>query len=108
MNKTGMFLPKKIEKTITPSSGVGKAVFAVGIAALVLGSAFLLRTYTINHFTLWTKAPNVTGIAILPEDGFKMDHRMADILALKEVQDRMEATNTISSTSSRRTTSCRA
>jgi hypothetical protein len=91
MKNTGMFLPKKIERAITPSSGVGKAAFAIGLAGLVLGSAFLLRSYTINHLTLWTKAQNVTGIAILPEDGFKMDHRMGDILALKEVRDRMFA-----------------
>jgi protein-S-isoprenylcysteine O-methyltransferase Ste14 len=89
MDKTGMFLPKMIERAITPSSGPGKAVFAAGIAVLVLGCAFLLRTYTIDHLTLWTKAPNVACIAILPEDGFKMDHRMPDILALKEVRDRM-------------------
>jgi protein-S-isoprenylcysteine O-methyltransferase Ste14 len=89
MKKTGMFLPKKIEQAITPSSGFGKAAFALGIAVFVLGSAFLLRTYTIDHLTLWTEVPNVAGIAILPEDGFKMDHRMPDILALKEVRDRM-------------------
>jgi len=89
MKKTGMFLPKKIEQAITPSSGPGKAAFAVGIAAFVLGSAFLLRAYTIDHLTLWTKAPNVAGIAILPEDGFKMDHRMPDVLALQEVKDRL-------------------
>ena len=91
MNKTGMFLPKKIERAITPSSSLGKTAFAIGLAALVLGSAFLLRSYTINHLTLWTKAQNVTGIAILPEDGFKMDHRMGDILALKEVSARIVA-----------------
>ena len=89
MKKTGMFLPKKIERAITPSSSLGKAAFAIGLAAVVLGSAFLLRSYTINHLTLWTKAQKVAGIAILPEDGFKMDHRMGDILALKEVRDRM-------------------
>jgi protein-S-isoprenylcysteine O-methyltransferase Ste14 len=89
MKKTGMFLPKKIESAITPSSNIGKAAFAIGLVGLVLGSGFLLRSYTINHLTLWTKAQNVTGIAILPEDGFKMDHRLGDILALKEVRDRM-------------------
>jgi protein-S-isoprenylcysteine O-methyltransferase Ste14 len=89
MNKTGMFLPKRLEETITPSTGLGYTAFAIGIAALVLGSAFLLRSYTIGHLTLWTDARNVTAIAILPEDGFKMDHRMGDILALKEVRDRI-------------------
>lgn len=91
MKKTGMFLPRGIEQAITPSSMGGKAAFALGFAALVIGSAFFLRSYTINHLTLWTKTQNVTGIAILPEDGFKMDHRMTDILALKEVSDRLLA-----------------
>ena len=92
MKKTGMFMPREIERAITPSSGIGKAAFAIGLAVLVIGSAFLLRSYTINRLTLWTKAnQNVTGIAILPEDGFKMDNRMGDILALKDVRDRMVA-----------------
>ena len=91
MSQTGMFLPKGLEQSIAPSSPSGKIVLAIGFAAAVLAASFLLRTYTINHLTLWTKAQNVTGIAILPEDGFKMDHRMADILALKEVKERMQA-----------------
>lgn len=93
MMKTGMFLPKKIENAITPSSDLGKTVFALGLAVVVLGGAFLLRTYTIGQLTLWAKAPNVVAIAILPEDGFKMDHRMPDVLALKEVKERMTGDN---------------
>ena len=90
MSKTGMFLPKAVEKTLTPASPLGKVALAVGFAGVVLGSAFLLRAYTIDQLTLWTKAPNVTGVAILPEDGFKMDHRMGDILALPEVKERVQ------------------
>ena len=91
MKKTGMFLPQSIEKAIAPTSAAGKTLLILGLAAVVLGSAFLLRAYTISHLTLWTKSPQVTGIAILPEDGFKMDHRMNDILALTEVKKRMDA-----------------
>lgn len=90
MKKTGMFLPRTVEKSLTPASYLGKVVLAFGFAGLVLGGAFLLRAYTISNLTLWTKASNVTGLAILPEDGFKMDHRMDDILALKEVKERMQ------------------
>ena len=32
----------------------------------------------------------MTTVAILPEDGFKMEHRMADILALPEVRQRLK------------------
>lgn len=92
MDKTGMFLPRGIERAVLPSSRIGKALFACGLSGCVIGGAFLLRTYTIHHLTLWTQAPNVTGIAILPEDGFKMEHRMPDILGLTEVQARLEDT----------------
>jgi protein-S-isoprenylcysteine O-methyltransferase Ste14 len=90
MRKTGMFLPKGLEKSLTPSSTLGKVVFAVVFAAVVIGGAFLLRAYTINHLTTWSKARNVTAVAILPEDGMMMDHRMSDILALQDVRERMQ------------------
>jgi len=90
MSTTGMFLPRGLEKLLTPSSTFGKIFFAVGSAAVVIGTAFLLRTYTISQLTTWTKAQNVTAVAILPEDGVMMDHRMSDILALKEVKERTQ------------------
>ena len=90
MEKTGMFLPKRIEQAITPSTRIGKIILSFCLALCVMGTGFMLRAYTINHLTLWTKSANVTGIAILPEDGFKMEHRMGDILALKEVRERMQ------------------
>ncbi len=91
MKKTGMFLPRSIERSLMPSSGIGKAALALCFAAVILGAAFLLRAYTINRLTLWTGAPNVAAVAILPEDGFKMEHRMASILALPEVKERLQA-----------------
>jgi protein-S-isoprenylcysteine O-methyltransferase Ste14 len=90
MVKTGMFLPKWLEGSLTPSSTIGKVVIASALAGIVMSGAFQLRAYTINNLTLWTKARNVVGLAILPEDGFKMEHRMAEILSLKEVKDRMQ------------------
>ncbi len=89
MSRTGMFLPRGLEKALTPSSPLAKVLFTLVFAGVVMGSAFLMRSYTINQLTLWTKDPNVTAVAILPDDGFKMDHRMADILALQEVKERM-------------------
>jgi protein-S-isoprenylcysteine O-methyltransferase Ste14 len=90
MGKTGMFLPDRLERLIAPKSNAGKALFMLGLCVLVIGAAFLLRAYTISHLTLWTKAPNVSAIAILPEDGSMMDHRMADILGLSRVKDRIQ------------------
>jgi protein-S-isoprenylcysteine O-methyltransferase Ste14 len=90
MEKTGMFLPKIIERLIVPQKSVGKVMLALGFGVFIIGTAFLLRAYTISHLTLWTKVPNVAALAILPEDGFKMDHRMADILNLNEVKDLLQ------------------
>jgi len=90
MNKTGMFLPRNIEQLIAPSSALKKAALMTGFVAIVLGCAVMLRAYTISTLTMWTDARNVSAVAILPEDGFKMDHRMADILALPDVKVRLQ------------------
>jgi protein-S-isoprenylcysteine O-methyltransferase Ste14 len=90
MNKTGMFLPRNIEQLIAPSSALKKSALMIGFVAVVLGCAVLLRAYTISTLTMWTGARNVSVVAILPEDGFKMDHRMADILALTDVKARLQ------------------
>jgi protein-S-isoprenylcysteine O-methyltransferase Ste14 len=90
MEKTGRFLPKAIEQAATPSTRSGKILLSLCLVLIAMGAAFSLRAYTISHLTLWTKAENVTGIAILPEDGFMMDHRMEEILELKEVRERMQ------------------
>ncbi len=89
MSKTGMFLPAGIERIIATSSALQKTLRIAGFAAITLGCAFLLRAYTINMLTMWTGGKNVTAVAILPEDGFKMDHRMADILLLQEVKEQL-------------------
>ncbi|HTG00534.1 MAG TPA: isoprenylcysteine carboxylmethyltransferase family protein [Nitrospirota bacterium] len=90
MSKTGMFLPHRLEQVLMPSSGLMKTVFLVGFVAATLGCAALLRMYTINTLTMWTGSKNVAAVAILPEDGMKMDHRMADILATPEVKSRLQ------------------
>ena len=38
---------------------------------------------------MWTGGRNASAVAILPEDGFKMDHRMAEILAAPQVKERL-------------------
>ncbi len=90
MQKTGMFLPGRIERAVTPSSKPMKALFIMGFMAVTLGCAAMLRMYTINTLTMWAGAKNVAAVAILPEDGFKMDHRMGDILAAPEVKEELQ------------------
>ncbi len=90
IENTGMFMPKGVEKLLIPSSRIGKAALSFGIIAFFLGGAFLLRSYTINTLTLWTGAHDIIAVAVLPEDGFRMEHRMSAILALPEVQKRIQ------------------
>jgi protein-S-isoprenylcysteine O-methyltransferase Ste14 len=89
MGKTGMFLPRPLEKSLSPSSPFGKIIFAVGFGGAVIVIAFLFRAYTISRLTIWSGAQNVTAVAILPEDAFMMDHRMAAVLALKDIKERI-------------------
>jgi protein-S-isoprenylcysteine O-methyltransferase Ste14 len=89
MEKTGMFLPKKIEKLVVPSSAFGTAALFVVLSAITIGSAFFLRDYTVNHLPIWTDA-NVSALAVIPEDMQKMEHRMPDILGLEEVRSHLK------------------
>jgi protein-S-isoprenylcysteine O-methyltransferase Ste14 len=89
MEKTGMFLPKRIEKRIAPSAALGKMALFVLIAAFTIGSVFSLRYYTIRHLPLWT-SPNIVALAIIPDDTQRMEHRMNDILSIGEVRTRLK------------------
>ena len=90
MNATGMFLPRRLENLLAPASLPGKLAGGLVFWAVVLGGAFCLRAYTIDHLALWQGAPKVTGVAILPEDGAMMDHRLGAVLGLPDVRARLE------------------
>lgn len=89
MDRTGMFLPKKIEHHVSPSTVLGKITLFVLIAAFTVGGAFFLRDYTVRHLPLWTDT-NVVALAILPDDLGKMEHRMGDILKMEKVKTRLK------------------
>lgn len=55
----------------------------------ILGGAFALRTYTIHQLPLWSNR-TVTALAILPDDLFKLQHRMASVLEIPAVKDRLK------------------
>jgi hypothetical protein len=90
MDRTGMFFPAGVERALAPSSQLGKGLLASGLSILVFCAPFLLRAYTVRHLTLWTGIQNASVLAILPEDGPMMDHRMGDVLALEEIRSRMK------------------
>jgi len=88
MEKSGMFLPRPLERLVLPFSASGRFLAWLVLAGLALGSAFGLRYYTIHHLSMWERN-NVAALAILPEDGFKMEHRLGDILELPEIRRRL-------------------
>jgi len=89
MDKTGMFLPKRIEKYCTPLSVTGEMVLFVLIVVVTIGGAFFLRDYTVKHLALWTES-NVTTLAVIPEDMQKIEHRMPDILNLEQIRSHLK------------------
>jgi hypothetical protein len=90
MERTGMFLPRNIERRVLPGSAGGKAGVFVLISVLVLGGAFALRDYTVRHLPLWEGA-NVAALAVNPDDAGMMDYRLPEVLRLPEVRERLAA-----------------
>jgi hypothetical protein len=88
MEKTGMFLPKRVEQRLTPRSATGRAAIFLLISALVIGGAFALRAYTVAQLPFWTDG-NVVALAVNPDDVIMMEHRLPDILSFPEVRARM-------------------
>ncbi len=88
MERTGMFLPRRIEKILVPHGAVGVLAMFALITILTIGGAFFLRDYTVKHLPLWSDS-NVAALAIIPDDMMKIEHRMPDILRMDEVKTRL-------------------
>jgi protein-S-isoprenylcysteine O-methyltransferase Ste14 len=88
MDRSGMFLPKRMERILGFSTAAGRLVLFVVLSAAALGGAFLLRDYTITHLPLWTEG-NVAVLPISSGDEPMLQHRMGDILQLEEVKSRL-------------------
>jgi hypothetical protein len=93
MTRTGMFFPRAFESIVDripfPRSKVLRpALGLVLLAVVTIGGAFVLRAYTIPRLPLWSEG-RITALAILPGDTTMLDHRMANILKLPEVQSRL-------------------
>jgi protein-S-isoprenylcysteine O-methyltransferase Ste14 len=94
MARTGMFLPRGMVRTVVRLTPFQKSPLLrslLGFALLVavaVGGSFALRAYTIGHLPLWSQG-RITAIAILPADSAMLEHRMADVLALPEVNSRL-------------------
>ena len=87
--KTGMFLPRNIERIVLPGSVAGKFAVFMLITGLTIGGAFFLRDYTVKHLPLWADS-NVSVLGISETDLLMMNHRMPDILGMDEVKTRLK------------------
>lgn len=95
MARTGMFLPRSLEafgrRLFSRSPVLGPALGLPILVVVAVGGAFGLRAYTVARLPLWSGG-RVTALAILPDDGTMLQHRMPDVLALPEVKARLEKT----------------
>ena len=93
MTRTGMFLPRRMEQVLDRlpfprSLALRRSLGFVLLLALSVGGGFALRAYTVSRLPLWSQG-RVAAIAILPADGIMLEHRMADVLKLPDVQSRL-------------------
>ena len=94
MERTGMFLPKPVETAfgrLLPlrGSSLRAALVLVLLTVCTVGSAFVLRSYTVSRLPLWSNG-DVTALAILPEDLGKLEHRMGAVLEIPEIKARLD------------------
>ncbi len=88
MEKTGMFLPGKLERKLSPSTAIGKLSLFVFIAAFTIGGVFFLRDYTVKHLPLWTNG-DVTAISITQDDAGMMARRINSVLSMDEIKAKL-------------------
>jgi len=93
MEHTGMFLPRSIERRVPLITPASRAAAFVLLATVVIGGAFLLRWYTVEHLPLW-KDSNVIALAMLPEDKQMMQHRIADVLSQEPIKPQLVGNQT--------------
>jgi protein-S-isoprenylcysteine O-methyltransferase Ste14 len=89
LRRTGMFLPRRIENAAPLSSVTSRVAAFLLLAILVLGGAFLLRQYTVEHLPLWTDS-NIVVLAVLADNKGMMEHRMDDVLNLEQIKSRVD------------------
>jgi len=94
MAGTGMFIPRGLERSVDGlpflrSRALRPLLGFVLFAALTVGGAFALRSYTVARLPLWSQG-RVTAMAILPADLIMLEHRMPALLEIPEVRSRLD------------------
>ena len=97
MNRTGMFLPRVIEKALIGndkprSLSMGKAVVILLLLLIVIvGSGFILRTYTVHHLPL-KEVNGVDVIAITKEDLKTAEQILPSVLQAPVITSKLKPT----------------
>lgn len=99
MERTGMFLPRAIERFFAripgPRPGALRTLGALAVLlAVTLGGAFGLRAYTVSNLPLWSDG-RISVLPILPGDGIMLQHRMEDVLKMPEIESRLPKTGAV-------------
>ena len=87
LERTGMFLPRAVEAAFARVIPRAWLRFLI-LAAVALGGAFALRSYTLARLPVWSDG-TVSVLAILPGDRFMLVNRMAAALELPELKARL-------------------
>ena len=86
MNRTGMFLPRPIERVFIKNTStqhrfsIGKiSLVFLALLTLIVGSGFLLRAYTVHHLPL-KQISNIDVIIITPDDSTTANELLPAVL----------------------------
>ncbi len=95
MNRTGMFLPRSIERLFKKESkaqqcpGIGKVcIWFLALLFVIVGSGFILRAYTVHHLPL-IEIGNVDVITISSEDSTTVHDLLPAVLQDSAVASRL-------------------
>jgi len=96
---TGRFLPRCLGGLLARipwprGGGLRPAAGLTVLLAAAVGSALGLRAYTVSRLPLWSDG-RTTVLAVLPGDGVMLEHRMAEVLKLPEIEARLPETGAI-------------
>ena len=97
MNRTGMFLPRFIERTLIGNPkpqqrlSIGKAIVIFEVLLVgIVGSGFILRAYTVHHLPL-EQVHHVDVITITKEDLITAKHLLPSVLQDSVIASKLQA-----------------
>jgi protein-S-isoprenylcysteine O-methyltransferase Ste14 len=97
MNRTGMFLPRSVEKLFIKSPNPQKAlsiekvgIIFLGLVVVIVGSGFIVRAYTVRHLP-FEQVGSVDVITITPEDSATVHELLPAVLEDSVVASKLKS-----------------